>query len=106
MFSSKDIHQIERKGLTVEKVASQIALFKTGLPFINLQAAATINKGILMLSDEEIKEAIQLFDAKRNNYSILKFVPASGAATRMFRSFFSFVEDYNPEKETIYMKSN
>ncbi|HLV39484.1 DUF4301 family protein [Xanthomarina sp.] len=101
MFSDKDINQIKQKGLTVEKVSSQIELFKTGLPFVNLQSAATINHGILKLSDEEKEAFIQLFDAKRNEYSILKFVPASGAATRMFKSFFSFIEDYNPDQETV-----
>lgn len=101
MFSDKDINQIKQKGLTVEKVCSQIELFKTGLPFVNLQSAATINHGILKLSDEEKEAFIQLFDAKRNDYSILKFVPASGAATRMFKSFFSFIEDYNPDQETV-----
>ncbi|PWI30717.1 DUF4301 domain-containing protein [Flavobacteriaceae bacterium LYZ1037] len=101
MFSEKDIDQIKSKGLTLNKVTSQIELFKTGLPFVNLQSAATINNGILKFSEEDKKTAINLFDAKRNNYTIIKFVPASGAATRMFKSFFSFIEDYNPEKETV-----
>ena len=101
MFSEKDIKQIEKKGLTAEKITSQIELFKSGLPFIDLQSAATINNGILKLSNEERKTSIDLFDAERNNYSIIKFVPASGAATRMFKSFFSFIEDYNPEVETV-----
>jgi hypothetical protein len=101
MFSEKDIKQIDSKGLNVQKVTSQIELFKTGLPFVNLQSAATIHNGILQLSDEKKKEAIHLFDTQRNNYSIIKFVPASGAATRMFKSFFSFIEDYNPEEETV-----
>ncbi|MEO8933170.1 MAG: DUF4301 family protein [Xanthomarina sp.] len=101
MFSDKDIQQIEKKGLTVAKVRSQIEVFKSGLPFVNLESAATINKGILKLSDEEKKASIQFFDTKRNSYSIIKFVPASGAATRMFKSFFSFIEAYNPEEETL-----
>lgn len=101
MFSNKDIHQIEKKGLSVKKVNSQIDLFTTGLPFVNLQSAATINNGILKLSKEEKETFIQLFDQERNNYSIIKFVPASGAATRMFKSFFSFLENYNPDEETL-----
>ena len=101
MFSEKDIDQIISKGLSLKKVNSQIELFKTGLPFVNLQSAATINNGILKFSEENKKASINLFDVKRNNYSIIKFVPASGAATRMFKSFFSFIEDYNPELETV-----
>ena len=101
MFSEKDINQIELKGLTLEKIQKQIELFKTGLPFVNLQSAATIGQGILKLSDEEKESFIELFDKRRNNYSIIKFVPASGAATRMFKSFFSFIEAYNPDQETV-----
>jgi len=101
MFKDKDIIQIKNKGLNVEKVKSQIDLFKIGLPFINLHSAATINNGILKLSEKEKAASIQLFDSKRNGYSILKFVPASGAATRMFKSLFSFIADYNPEEETV-----
>lgn len=101
MFSEKDINQILNKGLTVNKINKQIELFKTGLPFINLESAATIQNGILQLSESEKQAYINLFDSKRNNHSIIKFVPASGAATRMFKSFFSFIEDYNPNQETV-----
>ncbi|HAB28866.1 MAG TPA: DUF4301 domain-containing protein, partial [Xanthomarina gelatinilytica] len=101
MFSEKDINQILNKGLTVNKIIKQIELFKTGLPFINLESAATIQNGILQLSESEKQAYINLFDSKRNKHSIIKFVPASGAATRMFKSFFSFIEDYNPDQETV-----
>ncbi len=53
MFSEKDINQILNKGLTVNKINKQIELFKTGLPFINLESAATIQNGILQLSESE-----------------------------------------------------
>ena len=83
-FTENDIKQIENKGLTLVKIQSQIELFETGVPFVNLSAAATINNGIIKCSDAEQADYITYFEAKRNDISISKFVPASGAATRMF----------------------
>ena len=101
MLLEKDNIQIENKGLTVSKVKEQIQLFREGLPFVNLESAATSDNGILKLSNDERQHFIELFDVRRNQNSILKFVPASGAATRMFKSLFKFIETFNPEKETL-----
>jgi len=100
-FSKKDIQQIENKGLTVSKVEQQVRLFENGLPFANLVSEATINNGILTLSKDEIENYISKFDNKRDKIATLKFVPASGAATRMFKFLFAFLEEYNIEKGSI-----
>lgn len=100
-FTEKDLKQIDKKGLTTEKVEQQIETFTSGLPFSNLVAAATLEDGIMKLTDDAIKKYIALFEDKKNHSSILKFVPASGAATRMFKFLFAFLEDYDPEKESV-----
>lgn len=100
-FTENDIQQIENKGLTLATVQSQIDLFKTGVPFVNLSSAATINNGIVKCSEAEKAHYINYFESKRNTISISKFVPASGAATRMFKTLFKFIEEYIPETETI-----
>ena len=100
-FSEKDIQQIAKKGLTIERVRSQIDLFKKGVPFINLKSAAVKDNGILFLNKSEREKYINLFDGKRNSISIVKFVPASGAATRMFKMLFAFLKAYSPKKESI-----
>lgn len=100
-FTEKDIKQIEKKGLTIEKVNAQIQLFKTGFPFINLKERATIGNGILKLNKKEKEGYITYFNGKRDTTSMLKFVPASGAATRMFKFLFSFIKEYNADKESI-----
>ncbi|MFT5215337.1 MAG: hypothetical protein ACI83H_000445 [Glaciecola sp.] len=107
-FSDKDIQQIEAKGLTLEQIKDQIALFKGGLPFINLKDAATIDSGILKFEKTEKESYIKKFQERRNDISILKFVPASGAATRMFKFLFQFLADYSLDKETInsYINKN
>jgi hypothetical protein len=100
-FTKKDILQIEQKGLTVEKVNNQIQLFKAGFPFINLKEAATIGNGILKIDSREKEKYINYYDSKRDSISILKFVPASGAATRMFKFLFQFLSEYELSKESI-----
>ncbi|MFT5847844.1 MAG: hypothetical protein ACJARX_001071 [Psychroserpens sp.] len=100
-FSKKDILQIENRGITIKAVEQQIALFENGIPFTNLVSEATINNGIIRISKDKIENYILKFDDKKNDISILKFVPASGAATRMFKSLFAFLDDYNLEKGSI-----
>jgi len=100
-FSKYDIAQIKEKGLTEEKVNAQIGVFKNGIPFVNLEEAATISNGILLLNENEKEHYSKLFESKCNDISMVKFVPASGAATRMFKSLFTFLKDYNPEIESI-----
>ncbi|MFC0603188.1 DUF4301 family protein [Winogradskyella pulchriflava] len=100
-FTEKDIKQIEAKGLTVQQVESQIELFKNGIPFTNIAEAATIGDGIISLNAKCINEAIEHFETKKNNISLLKFVPASGAATRMFKFLFQFIKEYNPNQESL-----
>lgn len=101
MFSEQDKIQFKKKGITTKTVQSQILVFKQGLPFVNLQSAATIQSGIRKMLDTEVSDMVNLFDAKRHSKSILKFVPASGAATRMFKSLFKFSEEYCPETESV-----
>jgi len=101
MFSDKDLQQIEGKGLTVDKVNQQIDTFKNGVSFLNLKEAANIDSGILKLSDEDKAVYIKQFETKTEDLSIVKFVPASGAATRMFKFLFQFLEEYDSEKESV-----
>ena len=100
-FTKKDIQQIQGKGLTVDIVNAQIELFKNGLPFVNLKSAAKVGNGILRISGEEKLHYINFFNKKRNDISFVKFVPASGAATRMFKFLFEFLRDFKPDEETI-----
>lgn len=101
IFTKNEIKQIEDKGLTIAQVKSQINLFKAGLPFLNLKNAATIGFGIIRLSEFDKENYKRIFQNKRDEISILKFVPASGAASRMFKFLFKFLDEYNPKNESI-----
>ncbi|AUC83180.1 DUF4301 family protein [Lacinutrix sp. Bg11-31] len=100
-FTETQITQIEAKGLTVEKVLKQIETFKSGLPLINLESAAILGHGIFSFSEEEKQEYATFYDNKKDDLNIVKFVPASGAATRMFKFLFEFLDTYKAKKDTI-----
>ncbi|GAA4234758.1 hypothetical protein GCM10022291_14940 [Postechiella marina] len=100
-FSDQDITQIQAKGISIDQVNSQINRLKNGMTFSRLVAAATINKGIEQFDEAEIQDFIKLYESKQDELSIIKFVPASGAATRMFKFLFLFLKTFNPSKQSI-----
>ncbi len=93
MFTQQEQAQIEAHGLTVEQVERQIENFKKGFPFLKVVAAASPTDGITTLSPEAVAEAVAHYEAQAPKLKIQKFVPASGAATRMFKELFEFVNE-------------
>lgn len=85
-FSDLDINSAKERGITSTSLNEQWERLKNGFPFIILEKAAIIGEGIRHLSENQIIRFKNLFDNKSNDYDILKFVPASGAATRMFKA--------------------
>ena len=105
MFSEKDLQQIASMGLTPEKTLLQIENFRKGFPKTKLLDAATVdNGGIIRMSDSVIMRYSSAYKSLAKGKKILKFVPASGAATRMFKDLYAFSSTYfgvayNFEKE-------
>ncbi len=99
MFSEKDLQQIAKKGISLENINQQIENFKNDFPPAELIAPATINDGLINFSEEEVDAMIKNYEASIADKSVLKFVPASGAASRMFKHLFAFRDQYTPEKE-------
>ena len=103
--TKQDLEQLSQMGLSPEGVQLQIDNFKKGFPKSHLDAAATPdNGGIRCLSDKEIARYEKQYRALARDKKILKFIPASGAATRMFKDLYSFTATYfgvakNFEKE-------
>ena len=89
-FSNNDLKQMATLGLSEEAVNSQIENFRNGFPKTVLVEAATVeNGGILRLSDEDINHFSNFYKQAAKGKKILKFVPASGAATRMFKDLYA-----------------
>ena len=80
-------------GLNVKDVERQIENFKQGFPFLKVVRAASPADGITVLTPEQAEAAAAAYDARVKNLRVVKFVPASGAATRMFKELFSFVNE-------------
>jgi len=93
MFTPEDKQQFQSKGISVETVQQQIEYFKKGFPFTKIIKPATIGDGIQQLSEAEQQEAISDYEEKIAAYKVAKFVPASGAASRMFKALYAFVSD-------------
>ncbi|MEQ6119548.1 DUF4301 family protein [Reichenbachiella sp. MALMAid0571] len=98
MFSEQEKKQIEERGSDIAQVEQQVENFINGFPFLNAGRAASVGDGILKFSDDEVKHYQQLYVDKSKSKKIIKFVPASGAASRMFKELFAFLEDKNFEK--------
>ena len=86
MLSEQHSQQIQARGIAVETFETQLENFKKGFPYLTIEAAATPAKGIKVLSEDEQQNYISIAENYKGN--ICKFVPASGAATRMFKDLF------------------
>ncbi|MGC9344892.1 MAG: DUF4301 family protein, partial [Bacteroidales bacterium] len=92
MFSENDLNQIEKHGISVSDIENHIEIFKQGIDFVNLMKPATPGDGIENPGDDEIKSVIEYYDNQKDSIELVKFVPASGAASRMFKSLFESLE--------------
>ena len=87
MFSPTDQQQILERGASLSQVKEQIEHFKNGFPWMKIVGPATPQRGIKVL-DSEAQEAAVAYYQKADVYGKSKFVPASGAASRMFKDMF------------------
>jgi len=101
VLSENDIKQLENKGVTRDKVRDQLETFREGIPFVHLEKAAVVGDGISKFSKDEEEALISEFEKSKTGLSLLKFVPASGAASRMFKALFNFLETYDPSEENL-----
>ena len=92
IFNSADIKQIKALGLTRRDVEKQLAIYAQGPRFLNLNRPCTPGDGIVSFTAAERKKLISLFESEAGRYRLLKFVPASGAASRMFAEWFAAAE--------------
>lgn len=90
MFTSTDLSMMAAKGVTIDKVNQQIEYFKKGFPFLPILRAAVVGDGIVRLSGEQVAQYVAAYE--NAEVETLKFVPASGAATRMFKELFEYVQ--------------
>lgn len=94
MMTIQDKDQLKAKGISELQIAGQLSAFEQGFPYLKLFAAASTDNGILLPDEEKEKQYLAAWDnyTTSDGHRILKFVPASGAASRMFKDLFGFLE--------------
>lgn len=100
MFTSQDLEQLKSKGISLDKAESQITSFVDGFPFLPIARAATLGDGIFTLTSDAAALNAHMWDKATQNSElrVVKFIPASGAATRMFKEYFEFVAGGEPSQ--------
>lgn len=97
MLSNQDLTQIAQRGITPEAIEHQLTQIKEGFPFLKIEAAAAVGNGIYSPSAAEVEQYVAEWSAYlADQHTVVKFVPASGAASRMFKDLFAFLSaDYD-----------
>ena len=92
MFSVNDLKQLSGKGISRQQIEEQLSCFATGFPFLEIEASASVEKGIRVIPKEEQATYMEAWDEYLGkNKRVVKFVPASGAASRMFKNLYEFL---------------
>ena len=105
MLNEQDLLQLQRKGISVEKFNQQMNCFVTGFPFLELYSAASTERGIKVVTPEDREKYVAAWDCYVNEgHTVVKFVPASGAASRMFKDLFAFLNAAYDEPTSDFEK--
>lgn len=105
-FSTSEMEQMSREGRDAKTVERQFSHFETGFPPMELVRPATKGDGIIALKDEEVFNLLEMYDAFLDDNVLAKFVPASGAASRMFKELYSFLDLQAPTQRTDFFMKN
>ena len=91
MFNEKDIQQMNTHGISLEETERQVTLFETARPYLKLAGPCIPGKGLAVFDREEQKALMARYDEEKQKRSLIKFVPASGAASRMFKVLLGYL---------------
>lgn len=107
MITKEDKMLLAQKGISEEKLNEQLLCFVKGFPFLKLSAAASTEKGILKPASEEEEGYLAAWETYTDDaaHRVVKFVPASGAASRMFKNMFAFADASYDAPETDFEKT-
>ena len=92
-FNQKDESDLAKRGITTAELTAQIYRFTKETKPLKLERPCTAGDGITMLSPSNCHRLMELFDKEKKHYSLTKFVPASGAASRMFKHLYHFSQE-------------
>jgi hypothetical protein len=104
MWNEADLELLKKKNISEKQLEEQIKCFQIGFPYIEVVEAATVNNGIIQIKEEEKSFYLNIWsNYLKENHRILKFIPASGAASRMFKDLYEFQKggENIPNKEPV-----
>ena len=106
MLTQEDKSYIASKGITEEQIEEQLDSFRKGFPYLKLYGAASTENGILAPDAEQVDHFLKVWDTYiQSDRKVVKFVPASGAASRMFKNMFGFLEASYDAPQTEFEKT-
>ncbi len=107
-LSEKQIEQLEKKGISENLLRLQLERFQKGFPVVKLDRPAIVNDGIVPLNKLDQENLVNHYEERVSNLTVIKFVPASGAATRMFKFLHELLNNFNPQEDSLnsYINSN
>lgn len=104
-LNEKDLEILNAKGISEEKLAEELEMLKNGFPYLRIEAPATPGNGIFVLTQELENQSSDLWNQYLDKGGkVLKMVPASGAASRMFKDLFAFVNGKKDKPDNDFMK--
>lgn len=95
MLSEQDLNLLQKRGVTKTRIETQLNQFKNGFPNLKIARPAVGRDGVRQLTDKQLNEFVKIYDKTSKRIKRVKFVPASGAATRMFKHLYEFLENYH-----------
>ena len=101
VFTEEDLRYLSEKGISQQKALDQIKTFSEGIPPVRLSRAAVVDDGILRFSQAEQQRLREGYRNHVRGLQVVKFIPASGAASRMFKALFAFLNTFDPEKDSL-----
>ncbi|MBE6339558.1 MAG: DUF4301 family protein [Bacteroidales bacterium] len=102
MITEQDKALLSAKGITEQQLETQLSQFKTGFPFADIQRPATISDGIAQADKSSLDRFVAIYNkAIADGTKVVKFIPASGAATRMFKNMFEFMNASKEKQDSM-----
>ncbi|WP_300647837.1 DUF4301 family protein, partial [uncultured Bacteroides sp.] len=106
MITLQDKELLAQKGISEKQIAEQLACFEKGFPYLKLFAAASVEQGVLVPDVDEQKKYLNAWEAyTQTDKTVVKFVPASGAASRMFKNLFEFLGAEYDAPQSVFEKT-
>ena len=100
-LSSEDISQIKDRNIPFENIENQLNIFRKGIAKVQLEREATVGDGIVKLDKSQLEFYAAYFDKEKSHRRVIRFIPASGAASRMFKFLSEFLNDFDLGNESI-----